>query len=90
MSQKKQGALSDELLVLTVPQAAQLLQVSENHLYSLIGQNAVPHVRVGKLIRIPRWALLQYLAMQSGAPLPLELASSSNQSVHVQQPKEEA
>jgi excisionase family DNA binding protein len=73
-------------VVLTVPQAAKLIQVSENHLYSLIAQNALPHVRFGKLIRIPRWALLNYIATQSGAPLPLELASPPNQSVHVQQP----
>jgi excisionase family DNA binding protein len=72
--------------VLTVPQAARLLQVSENHVYSLCKQNLIPHTRFGKLIRIPRWALLQFLAVQSGAPLPLnELASPLNRSVHVHQ-----
>lgn len=60
----------DEQLVLTVAQAAKLLQVSENHLYSLINQDAFPHVRFGKLIRIPRWSLLQYIAAAS-APAPL-------------------
>ena len=81
---------SDEQLVLTVPQAAKLLQVSVNYLYSLINQNAIPHVRFGKLIRIPRWGLLQYIAAQSGAPLPLNmLASAPIESVHVQRPDSE-
>lgn len=81
---------SDERLVLTVPQAAKLLQVSVNHLYSLISQDAIPHVRFGKLIRIPRWGLLQFLAGQSGAPLPLKgLASPLIESVHVERPESE-
>ena len=81
---------SDEHLVLTVAQAAKLLQVSENHLYSLISQDAIPHVRFGKLIRIPRWALLQFLAVRSESPLPInELASAPIESVHVQRPEAE-
>lgn len=72
----------EEQVVLTVAQAAKLLQVSENHLYSLIAQNAVPHVRFGKLIRIPRWGLLQHIAAASGAPLS-ELAIHAESSVHV-------
>jgi len=78
----------DEPIVYTVPQAAKLLQVSENHLYSLIAQALVPHVRFGKLVRIPRWALIQHLATASGVPVPanFDVALSSHQSVHVQQP----
>jgi excisionase family DNA binding protein len=63
-----------EPVVYTVPQAAKVLQVSENHLYSLVAQDLVPYVRFGKLIRIPRWGLLQYLAAASGAPIPANLA----------------
>jgi excisionase family DNA binding protein len=74
----------EEPVVLTVPQAAKLLQVSENHLYSLIAQNAVPHVRLGKLIRIPRWGLLEYIANVSGARLPVAIPSAT--SVHVERP----
>jgi excisionase family DNA binding protein len=80
----------DEQLVFTVSQAAKLLQVSENHIYSLVSQDEIPHVRVGKLIRIPRWGLLQFLASQSGAPLPLNpLASEPTESVHVHRPEQE-
>jgi excisionase family DNA binding protein len=73
-------------IVLTVPQAAKLLQVSKNHLYSLIGQGAIPATRFGKLIRIPRWGLLQFIAASSGAPVPinLDVAIESERSVHVQ------
>jgi excisionase family DNA binding protein len=78
----------DDSLVYTVPQAARLLQVSENHLYNLIAQDAIPFTRFGKLIRIPRWALLQFLAESSGAPVPVSfgVALVADESVHVQQP----
>jgi excisionase family DNA binding protein len=73
----------EEPLVYTVPQAARLLQVSTNHMYGLVTQGQVPSTRFGKLIRIPRWGLLQYLAAASGAPVPLNLdvAMSAEQSV---------
>lgn len=82
---------AEESVVLTVQQAAALLQVSENHLYSLIGQKAVPHIRLGKLIRIPRWGLLQYIAASSGAPFVDGdgVAFAEPQSVHVHQPAKE-
>jgi excisionase family DNA binding protein len=81
----------DQPVVLTVQQASALLQISENHLYSLIAQDAVPHVRFGKLIRIPRWGLLQYIASSSRAPLvdASDVASLPTKSVHVQQPAKE-
>ncbi len=79
-----------EPVMLTVPQAAKLLQMSENHLYSLIAQNLIPHVRFGKLIRIPRWGLLQSIAAASGAPAPanFDVALLPDTSVHGQRPEE--
>jgi len=81
---------ADQLL-LTVSQAAKLLQVSENHLYNLIGQGSIPHVRLGKLIRIPRWGLLAFIADASGTPIPFEtdVDTSSIQSVDGLQPQNE-
>jgi excisionase family DNA binding protein len=78
-------------LVLTVSEAAKLLKVSENHLYSLISQDLVPHLRFGKLIRIPYWGLVQFIATASGTPAPanLDVAIWRDQSVHVQQPNSE-
>jgi excisionase family DNA binding protein len=71
-------------LVLTVPQAAKLLQLSENTVYSLVAQSQIPHVRFGKSIHIPRWGLLQYIAQSSGASLPseTEVAFLHDQSIH--------
>lgn len=75
----------DEPLVYTVAQAARLLQCSENHVYNLCAQSLLPHIRAGKLIRIPRWGLLKFLADQSGVSLELAqlLASGAPSSVHV-------
>lgn len=74
--------------MLTVGQAAKLLQCSRNHVYSLVSQDQIPHLRVGKLIRIPRWGLLQFIATQSGTtiPAPDAVDSSPIQSVHALQP----
>jgi len=80
------SSTDDEPIVYTAPQAAKLLQISENQVYLLCNQNVIPHTRFGKLIRIPRWSLLQFLADSSGAPLP-ELAIQRDQSVHVVQPE---
>ena len=80
----------EEPIMLTVPQAARLLQVSSNHVYGLIAQDAIPHLRFGKLIRIPRWGLIQFIASNSGGPLPIDanLAMTPTPSVHGQQPKD--
>jgi excisionase family DNA binding protein len=84
------GGREEEAALLTVMQTAKLIQVSENHVYGLVAQKAIPHVRFGKLIRIPRWGLLQYIAA-SGVPLPanLEVALPPASSVHGQRPNEE-
>jgi excisionase family DNA binding protein len=86
MSRKHSFTNDSEPVVLTVPQAARFLQLSENSVYLLISQNAIPHTRFGKLIRIPRWGLLQFAARASGAPLP-ELAIRRDESAHHDQPE---
>jgi excisionase family DNA binding protein len=87
MSARNQAPSTNEPMVLTVPQAAKLLQLSENTVYSLISQNAIPHTRFGKLIRIPRWGLMQFIAQSSGAPLPVAFVPQA--SVDVDQPIKE-
>lgn len=81
----------EEPILLTVEQAAKLLQMSENTVYSLISQNVIPHSRFGKLIRIPRWGLLQFISEDSGAPLPSpsDLDVQSLKSVDAHQPNDE-
>ncbi len=49
--------LNGSKAVLTVPEAAQLLRISRNLAYELVQQNALPHVRLGRRILIPRRVL---------------------------------
>lgn len=82
--------MNDEPLVLTIPECAELLRISENHARNLVDQGIIPAVRFGKLIRIPRWALIQLLATASGSPLPADynVAIDAEESVHGQRPEE--
>lgn len=56
-------------LVLSVSEAAVLLGIGRNHLYELVRCGEIPHVRFGRLIRIPRAALEDWLREQSAGPL---------------------
>ena len=51
-------------LTLTVEEAGQILRVGRNTAYELVRCGKLPSVRVGKQIRIPRQALLDYLSRQ--------------------------
>jgi len=52
------GATSiDSSFLLTVPEAARLLRISRNLTYELVRQKALPHVRLGRRILVPRQRL---------------------------------
>jgi len=51
---------SDE--VLTVDEGAKLLRVGRNQLYEAIGRGKVPHLRIGRSIRLLRSALVRSLS----------------------------
>lgn len=57
-------------MLLTVEQAAEVLQVSRYLAYDLIAQCKLPHIRLGRVIRVPRHGLEQWIARQAGLPLP--------------------
>ena len=57
--------MEDERLTLTVAECARLLGLSRNSTYSLIAENAVPHIRLNGRIIIPRDALMKWLATSS-------------------------
>ena len=57
-------------LTLTVREAAAALGVSRNKVYDLVAENRIPHVRLGRLIKIPRRGLELWLESQSGVPAP--------------------
>ncbi len=61
---------TDSSLLLTVIEAARMLRISRNLAYELIRQNALPHVRLGRRILIPRRTLEAWIETQAGLPKP--------------------
>lgn len=59
-----------EPLLLTVREAAALLRISRNNVYALARQHRLPHVRVGRTIRIPSARLRAWIDGEAGLPLP--------------------
>lgn len=53
--------LSDYPCWLTVAQVAQLLGVHENSVRRRIGAGQMPHLRDGRILRVPRDGLREYL-----------------------------
>lgn len=49
-------------LLLTVPQAAQLLGIGVTLVYEEIGRGKLPHIRIGRALRVPRQALESWIA----------------------------
>lgn len=54
-----------EPVLLTVPETARVLRIGRNTCYELIRQGRIPHVRLGRVIRVPRHALLNWLGQPS-------------------------
>lgn len=48
--------------VITVIEAAKLLKVSRNAIYDAVKRDAIPHLRIGKHIRLSRQAVMRSLA----------------------------
>lgn len=55
------GQFQDLLLVLTPVEVAHLLGIGRNSVYALLRSGALRSIRVGKLYKIPRAALEEYL-----------------------------
>lgn len=49
-------------ILLRVEEAAKLLSVSKSFLWQLIWDDLVPHIRIGKVVRVPRQALEEWVA----------------------------
>ena len=54
-------AVEDLQLVMTSAEAAQALGIGRNSIYALLRSGELGSIRVGKLIKIPRAALEEYL-----------------------------
>ena len=64
--------MDDGALLLTVEQAAKLCQISRGLAYDLIARDELPHIRLGRVIRIPRHGLEEWIARQAKVGLPSE------------------
>ncbi len=50
-----------ELLLLTVPQVAQILQIARGRAYELVADGQIPSIRLGRSVRVPRTALVGWI-----------------------------
>lgn len=55
--------LADLPLTLTVEEAADVLRISRGSAYEGIRSGEIPHVRIGRTIRVPRHMLLKFLGV---------------------------
>ena len=53
--------------VLTVPEAALEMRISEKKVYQLVKAGDIPHCYIGTLIRIPRQGLADFLSAQTSS-----------------------
>ncbi len=54
--------------LMRVPEAAVFLGVARSTAYQLVAQGAIPTVRVGRSVRVPREALLRWIDRQTVPP----------------------
>lgn len=65
--------LLEPRLLLRVDEAARLLGIGTTLAYELVGQGRLPHVRLGRAVRVPRRALEAWIAANtSGAAVRTE------------------
>ena len=48
-------------MVLTVPEVAEILRVCTKTVYKLIKEGSIPHVKIGREIRVSKGLLIDYL-----------------------------
>jgi excisionase family DNA binding protein len=66
------GQLRDRALpaLLTVEEAAGVLRVGRNTCYELVRQHQIPYIRLGRLIRVPRQALMSWVGQETASSAP--------------------
>lgn len=57
--------MSPDALTVSVPEAARLLGIGRNTAYELVRLGRLPHVRIGRTIRVPLQALHVWLLHES-------------------------
>jgi len=73
---------SREPTLLTVEEAARMLRIGRGTCYDLIRQHQIPHIRLGRIIRVPRFGLEQWIARQAGLADQAAAAESFRPQTH--------
>jgi excisionase family DNA binding protein len=58
-------------VVLTVAELAGLLNVSQRHIYKLVAENQIPHIRIGGSVRFDSKDIGDWVERMAKAQLPL-------------------
>ena len=59
------GEEPSQALLLTVKEAAKLMNIGRDMTYALVADGRIPHVRLGRHIRIPRASLIAHLQAEA-------------------------
>ncbi len=65
--------------MMTVLEVAAYLRISRDLAYELIARGELPHLRLGRVIRVPRFGLEQWIARTAGLPLTAPVTVTSEQ-----------
>ena len=58
---ERERELRSYSMVLTVPEVAEILRVCTKTVYKLIKEGSIPHVKIGREIRVAKGLLIDYL-----------------------------
>ena len=58
---ERERELRSYSMALTVPEVAEILRVCTKTVYKLIKEGSIPHVKIGREIRVPKGRLIDYL-----------------------------
>lgn len=58
---ERERELRSYSMVLTVPEVAEILRVCTKTVYKLIKEGSIPHIKIGREIRVPKGRLIDYL-----------------------------
>lgn len=64
MKTEKNGQVQEKVM-LTVPEAAQILRIDKVTVYELAKSNGFPALRIGRRVLIPRDALLRWIEAEA-------------------------
>jgi excisionase family DNA binding protein len=85
------GDATTKKLLLTVPEAAARLSLGRSKFLELLYAGAIPHVRIGRAVRVPAAALEEWVARQlaeAEADGGQEELTSSNQCLSSRRPSD--